>query len=180
MAEYPTDDRFKYGPGTVARSKRPPLVNPLYVRASRPDDDGQSCLVPPTLHYSDGSELSAYHPTPREQIASTLMGDDPSLDRKRLVYGLLGTTGGGNGSSLGGLLDWTPLGPALAAGDAAHDGDLQGVLLSVLPGAARVRRPTELALRGGRLVEREAARPVTQYESRQSVFNPPSKWHWPD
>lgn len=143
MAEYPTNDRLQFGQDNrVERSKYPRLaVNPSYVRSRYPGDDGQSCLPAPILAYNDGSELRAYHPSPREQIASALMGDHPSLERARQVSGLLGTTGLGPTTAWGGLLDWIPeTGIPLRTGDAAHDRDPLALALAVLPLPPALRR----------------------------------------
>lgn len=87
----------------------------------------------PTVQKDGQQSLTAYHPTKRESAAQFLMGDNPSMQRRRLVSEGLGTTGIGD-TGLG-LVDATPLGMGFGAQEGIQHGDYTHAAMSVMPGA---------------------------------------------
>jgi hypothetical protein len=79
--------------------------------------------------------LSTYQPTWRERMAQALLGDGrASPERRRVVEGLLGTSGLGGSLGLN-VADVSPIGPILSGhemGRAVNNGDVGGVVSSAL------------------------------------------------
>lgn len=99
-----------------------------------------------------GRELTAYKPSWRERIAQTMMGDSRSPARKRLVGGLMGSTGL-PGTEQVGLVDATPAGIALGAQEALAAGDPQGAALAAVPGGPGASRLRSVGQEINRLVK---------------------------
>jgi hypothetical protein len=103
--------------------------------------------------------LRAYKPTWRDRIAQAMIGDDrPSEIRRRVVEGLMGSSGlGSPGLS---VVDFVPGGQVFAMQDAAAAGDMQGAALAIVPLAGRANiAPNNIIRHTGRDVPRYGAGP---------------------
>lgn len=91
-----------------------------------------------------GQTLSPYEPTWRDRLASMLLGEQPSFDKRRSIEGLLGSSGlGDTGMS---LVDFTGLGGLLDAQTQAAAGDYRSAAMAMMPGmkqAKAVVKPLE-------------------------------------
>lgn len=109
-----------------------PTVPPRFTDPIRMMAPPEATLPEPRL---PGTDVTAYHPTWRERMAQTLIGDKPpSPEHEQFVRGLLGTTGLGEQASS--LADVTPLGMGLGAQESFQRGDYTGAILNLLPGMA--------------------------------------------
>lgn len=100
--------------------------------------------------FGDGSNMRAYDPSPRERLAGWLTGDNPSIGRRGLVSGLLGSSGLGTGF---GLLDLTPGGIPFAVHEAIRARDPQAAVLAIIPGGATAGRA---AMKAGEMAAERA------------------------
>jgi hypothetical protein len=81
------------------------------------------------------AELRRYEPTWRDRLAQMMMGNGrASPERRRVVEGLLGSSGLGNTGM--GVVDVTPVGGILQAQEAAQEGDARGAALAIFAGPA--------------------------------------------
>ena len=81
------------------------------------------------------AELRRYEPTWRDRLAQMMMGNGrASQERRRVVEGLLGSSGLGNTGM--GVVDVTPVGGILQAQEAAREGDARGAALAIFAGPA--------------------------------------------
>ncbi|WP_315831119.1 hypothetical protein [Bradyrhizobium prioriisuperbiae] len=133
---------------------------------------GQMLQNPPLAPFCLGGrpEMRAYDPSVRERLAGWLIGDNPSVGRRGLISGLLGSSGLGIGF---GLLDLTPAGIPFAVNEAIRARDPQAAVLAIVPGSAAGRAAMAAersAVRGAReLYNIENASRYT------SMYNPPVK-----
>jgi len=78
------------------------------------------------------SSISAYKPSLRDRIAQAMLGDEtPSPTKRRMVEGLMGSSGIGNTGI--GLVDFVPGGQVLSMQEAAAAGDMRGAAMAVVP-----------------------------------------------
>jgi hypothetical protein len=78
------------------------------------------------------SSISAYKPSWRDRIAQAILGDErPSPTKRRMVEGLVGSSGLGNTGI--GLADFVPGGQVLSMQEAAAAGDMRGAAMAVVP-----------------------------------------------
>lgn len=92
------------------------------------------------------AELRPYEPTWRDRIAQMMMGNGrASPERRRMVEGLLGSSGLGNTGM--GVVDVTPVGGLLQAQEAVSEGDPRGATLAIIPplAASKLKYPANAA-----------------------------------
>lgn len=84
-----------------------------------------------------GQTLSPYEPTWRDRLASMMLGEQPSFDKRRSIEGLLGSSGlGDTGMS---LVDFTGLGGLLDAQTQAAAGDYRSAAMAMMPGMKQAK-----------------------------------------
>jgi hypothetical protein len=92
------------------------------------------------------AELRRYEPTWRDRLAQVMMGDGrASPERRRVVEGLLGSSGLGNTGM--GVVDVTPVGGILQAQEAAQQGDYRGAAMNAMFLGAGARTANQAALK---------------------------------
>ena len=84
-----------------------------------------------------GQTLSPYEPTWRDRLASMMLGEQPSFEKRRSIEGLLGSSGlGDTGMS---LVDFTGLGGLLDAQTQAAAGDYRSAAMAMVPGMKQAK-----------------------------------------
>lgn len=109
------------------------------------------------------AELRPYEPSWRDRLAGLMMGDaKASPERRRVVEGLLGSSGLGNSGI--GLVDVTPVGGLLGAQEAAKEGDYRGAAMNAMFLGPAAKTANKVALKAA---EEMAAKGAT----REAIWN---------
>jgi hypothetical protein len=125
---------------TLTRGVDLPSESKLYGALSRPQQEARE-----------------YHPTWRERLAQTLLGDSAGAAKRDFVKGVMGTTG--LGESGVGLIDATPAGVAMSLQEGHRAGSARDMAMAVTPFG--------VASRAGRAV-------VRALPSSSSLATPPA------
>ena len=123
-----------------------------------------------------GQTLSPYEPTWRDRLASMMLGEQPSFDKRRSIEGLLGSSGlGDTGMS---LVDFTGLGGLLDAQTQAAAGDYRSAAMAMVPGmkqAKAVGNVVETAAEAAaRQLSPQTYKAASQVAKRVNITNPAS------
>lgn len=123
-----------------------------------------------------GQTLSPYEPTWRDRLASMMLGEQPSFEKRKQIEGLLGSSGlGDTGMS---LVDFTGLGGLLDAQTQAAAGDYRSAAMAMVPGmkqAKAVVKPIEAAAETvARKLSPQTYKAAAQVAKRVNITKPES------